>query len=156
VNAEPRQRALDDVLESLTQVWTQIRDRRVGITQDEYEWDPAPGSSGVVTTIKWREWHIGSDCLDSYSSRLEGAAQPVPFDEWPQDVDESWRAMERAYETFRGVFVAGGAEGLFLALGDAWGPYAQDTRLALALHALHEVAHHGAEIALLRDLYAAR
>lgn len=39
-------------------------------------------------------------------------------------------------------------------LGPAWGPFANHSRLDLALHALREVIHHGAEIALLRDLYA--
>jgi hypothetical protein len=43
-----------------------------------------------------------------------------------------------------------------LPLGSAWGPYAQDTRLDFALHVYDEVAHHTAEIALLRDLYAHR
>jgi uncharacterized damage-inducible protein DinB len=36
------------------------------------------------------------------------------------------------------------------------GQDADETRLALVLHAQHEVAHHGAEIALLRELDAAR
>ena len=37
-----------------------------------------------------------------------------------------------------------------------WGPFADHTNLALAIHAEREVIHHGAEIALLRDLYAGR
>jgi len=45
---------------------------------------------------------------------------------------------------------------LFETLGEAWGPYADSTVLALALHAQREVTHHGAEIALLRDLFRAR
>jgi hypothetical protein len=40
--------------------------------------------------------------------------------------------------------------------GRSFGPYADDSTFALALHAQQEVAHHGAEIALLRDLYAAQ
>ena len=41
-------------------------------------------------------------------------------------------------------------------LGPAWGPYAQDNTVDLALHVLDEVIHHGAEVGLLRDLYAHR
>ena len=41
-------------------------------------------------------------------------------------------------------------------LGSAWAPYSDHTNLALVLHAHREVIHHGSEIALLRDLYAAR
>jgi hypothetical protein len=35
------------------------------------------------------------------------------------------------------------------------GPYAESNTVDLALHVLDEVVHHGAEIGLLRDLYAA-
>ena len=45
---------------------------------------------------------------------------------------------------------------LFDPLGPTWGPYGDSTFLALMLHALDEVIHHSAEIALLRDLYRAR
>jgi hypothetical protein len=38
-------------------------------------------------------------------------------------------------------------------IGDVGGPYADGTRLSWVLHVLDEVVHHGAEIALLRDLY---
>ena len=40
-------------------------------------------------------------------------------------------------------------------LGPSWGDAAERTRLDLALHAERELVHHGAEIALLRDLYGA-
>jgi hypothetical protein len=156
MSTDPRAAALADVLAGFDSAWGQIRGRRVGITADEYRWEPNGIAPGAVPTIAWREWHIGADCLDSYSSRLDGAARPVPVEEWPDDVDESWREMERAYERFRGLLAAGGPEWFFAPLGAAWGPFAKESRLALALHALHEVSHHGAEIALLRDLWAAR
>ena len=41
-------------------------------------------------------------------------------------------------------------------LGPAWGPYAESSTVDLALHVLDEVIHHGAEVGLLRDLYANR
>ena len=41
-------------------------------------------------------------------------------------------------------------------LGPRWGPFAEHSLVDLVLHALHEVTHHAAEIALLRDLYAAQ
>lgn len=50
----------------------------------------------------------------------------------------------------------GGSDRLFDLLGEGWGPYAESTVLALALHAQREVTHHGAEIALLRDLFRSR
>ena len=36
------------------------------------------------------------------------------------------------------------------------GPYAESSTVDLALHVLDEVVHHGAEVGLLRDLYAHR
>ena len=38
--------------------------------------------------------------------------------------------------------------------GPAEGPYAELPMLALVLHINRELIHHGAELALLRDLYA--
>ena len=41
-------------------------------------------------------------------------------------------------------------------LGQPGGPYAEASTVDLALHVLDEVIHHGAEAALLRDLYSHR
>jgi hypothetical protein len=41
-------------------------------------------------------------------------------------------------------------------LGPHWGAFAEHSPVDLVLHALHEVTHHAAEIALRRDLYATR
>lgn len=40
-------------------------------------------------------------------------------------------------------------------LGPVVGPYAESTEAGFVLHQLDEMIHHGAEIGLLRDLYAA-
>jgi hypothetical protein len=48
------------------------------------------------------------------------------------------------------------AEALARPVGPAEGPWAQHTMAELILHINREVIHHGAEIALLRDLYTAR
>ena len=49
-----------------------------------------------------------------------------------------------------------GGEGLTRPCGPAEGPFADYPMAALALHINREVLHHGAEIALLRDLSARR
>jgi hypothetical protein len=64
--------------------------------------------------------------------------------------------LAAAWQVFRAGVVGWGDDELWSLLGPAWGPYAEHTNLALAIHAQREVIHHGAEIALLRDLYAAR
>ena len=45
------------------------------------------------------------------------------------------------------------ADGLARAVGPAEGPYRDHPMATLILHINREVIHHGAEIALLRDLY---
>jgi hypothetical protein len=180
--SDPTRRAvLSDVLDGLDQVWEQIATRRHGMADDEYLWEPAPGcwsvralssdgSGGLVdgapgeepepapiTTIAWREWHIAVDCLDSYSRRLFGrtgaGAEGI---DWTVDAVESGEMLARSWHNFRDAIAQAGPDWLFEPLGDGWGPFGDSSRLALVLHAQHEVVHHGAEIALLRDLYAAR
>jgi hypothetical protein len=153
VTTDDRRRALDDAIESLDYVWAQVTSRRDGITQAEYEWEPAQG----VKSIAWREGHIASDCLETYCWQLDGGPQPdVSSDDWTLPVDGSGERMQRAWTTFRQILIDRGPDWAYEKLGDKWGPYAESSRLALALHAQHEIAHHGAEIALLRDLWAAR
>ncbi len=46
-----------------------------------------------------------------------------------------------------------GADGLARPCGPAEGPWADEPMAALVLHINREMLHHGAEIALLRDLF---
>ena len=165
------------VLTSLDYIWERLRSRCNGLTQAEYLWEPVAGCWSVrdndgaasvdriepdpdpapVTTIAWRLWHIGSDCLAGYT---QGGLGPWPLRvrdrEWFMDVDQALAAVDTAWAAFRGGLGALGEDGMNSALGERWGPYAEDSWAALVLHAQDELSHHGAEIALLRDLYAAR
>ncbi len=49
-----------------------------------------------------------------------------------------------------------GADGLAGPCGPAEGPYADAPMAALVLHVNREVLHHGAEVALMLDLFAHR
>ncbi|HEX4982518.1 MAG TPA: DinB family protein [Ilumatobacteraceae bacterium] len=168
---------LDDVLDSLDQTWSQLSDRLDGLTVDEYLWEPAAGCWTVradpdtgasvdehdteadpapLTTIAWRMWHVAVDCLDSYSSRaFNRTGTGLAGTAWVLEPGEACDLLERAWRTFQEGLAEGGSDRLFEALGEGWGPYADSTVLALALHAQREVTHHGAEIALLRDLFRA-
>ena len=169
---------LDDVLDSLDQTWSQLSERLAGLTVDEYLWEPAvgcwtvhaaPGGGASVdehdseaapapmTTIAWRMWHIAADCLDSYSSRVFGrTGTGLAGTEWVLDPVQASALLERAWHVFHDGLADGGPDRLFDLLGEGWGPYADSTVLALALHAQREVTHHGAEVALLRDLFRSR
>jgi hypothetical protein len=165
------------VLGSLDYVWERLRGRCDGMTQEEYLWEPVTGcwsvrdTDGVavvdrpipvpepapVTTIAWRLWHIGSECLGGYTENGLGPwPLPVHDREWYVDVDEALGAVDTAWTAFRDGLGRLGETGMASELGENWGPYARDSWAALVLHAQDELSHHGAEVALLRDLYAAR
>jgi hypothetical protein len=177
VLAAPRVHA--ELLESLDQTWGQLERRLIGLTATEYLWEPCPdcwtardtgdGRTALadwekpdpdpapVTTIAWRMWHIAVDCLDGYSTRRFAKSGTGLNDrQWVLEVEEAQSLLARAWQTFRDAIADGGPVVLAVPIGPEFGPYADDSTFALALHAQHEVAHHGAEIALLRDLYAAR
>lgn len=161
----------------LDEVWERIRARFGGLTEDEHRWEPVPGCWTVrptgdgrfvadrvrpepdpppVTTIAWRLWHIGSDCLESYSDGAFGTtALGLAEGEWVGTVDEALAAVDAAWSTFRTGVVGLGEDGLWRPLGPSWGPFAESSHAQLVLHAADELVHHGAEIALLRDLHRA-
>jgi DinB superfamily len=166
------------LMESLDNAWDPLIARTQDLSEAEYAWLPAPGAWTVrlnarrrwhadwddedpdpapVTSISWRCWHIGADCLDSYSTRLWGATGlGLATTSWVGTWGEAKPILEKEWEIFRSGVAAWDEERLLTALGPTWGPYAQSSHLDLALHAQREIIHHGAEIALLRDLYRAR
>ena len=164
------------VLKSIDEVWERQRGRFEGLTQEEYLWEPAPGCWSVsqvdgrwvvpprvdpdpgpapITTVAWRLWHIGPDCLGSY---LRGGLGEWPLEvhdvEWYERVDDALAAVDRCWDAFRTGLGRLGDEGMWRPLGEAWGPFAPEPWAALVLHAQDELAHHGAEIGLLRDLWS--
>jgi hypothetical protein len=72
---------------------------------------------------------------------------------WFGDVEPALDALVTSFDAFRSRIDALGEDGMWRQLGPDWGPYAESTWADLVVHALDELAHHGAEIALLRDLY---
>jgi hypothetical protein len=159
---------------SLDNAWRALDDRLDGLGDAEYRWEPVGGCwtvrevDGVwqadwvdpdpvpapVTTIAWRMWHLAVDCFDSYSGRLFGTTGTgLVGPAWVGDVVAARDALGRSWEVFRqGVAGWDGVE-LHRSLGPGWGTNADRSHLDLALHAGRELIHHGAEIALLRDLH---
>ena len=151
--------------------------RLQGLGQDEYLWQPTASSWTIrpvedrwvadwadpdpdpapITTIAWRMWHIGLQCLTSYvSPSLGDWPLSVQGRAWFGEVAPALDALATSYDVFRARIVDLGDDGLRTQLGPAWGSYAESTWADLVVHALDELSHHGAEIALLRDLYPHR
>jgi hypothetical protein len=171
-----RNTAVGDVLGTFDYVHDRIMARLEGLSEREYLWEPVAdcwtlreGPDGLfradavpdvepvpapVTTIAWRMWHIGSDCLLGYCERYLNDPRPEPDPcIWPGTAAAGITALEAGWSRFRRDVEGLGDEGLLEAMGPHAGLYAKDSYLTLVLHALDEVAHHGAELGLLRDLY---
>lgn len=155
-----------------------LTNRLEGLTDDEYLWEPAsdcwtirPNSDGTfrgdgglifdeippVTTIAWRFSHI-IDCLAAERcARLLGLEpEPHPLEDgFPGTAAAASELLGRAYDLWRGYLTTTDDAGLRSKLGAAAAPYQDETRVGFVLHILDELIHHGAEVALLRDLYRA-
>jgi hypothetical protein len=124
-----------------------------------------PPSPPPLTTIAWRLVHIGATCLANRASAFFGDAgvptdadmfdpRRVPAD-LPGGAREAVAFLERSYRRWHDGIAGLDEEGLRRPLGPRGGPYAADPMAELVAHINREVMHHGAEIALLRDLYRA-
>jgi hypothetical protein len=113
--------------------------------------DPEP-----VTTIAWRLAHIIVVFAARTATHFGGPPADWPSWEYAGTADEALRQLDAAHAAWvKGVRDLGAA-GLAWQVGPAEGDgqYADHPMAELVLHINREVIHHGAEISLLRDLYA--
>lgn len=114
---------------------------------------PAP-----VTTIAWRLAHILVGVL---GARVAGHFGGEPHDyvtyEYPTTADEALRRLDDLYAQWIAGVSSWTGDVLWAPTGPSEPPqYADYPRVDIVLHINRELIHHGAEIALLRDLYAHR
>ncbi len=114
--------------------------------------DPPP-----VTTIAWRLAHLIVGVLGTRNASHFGGP-PVDYQgfDYAGTADGALAQLDEAYARWVAGVGALDADGLARACGPAEGPYADWPMAALVLHINREVIHHGAEVALLRDLYRAQ
>jgi hypothetical protein len=110
-----------------------------------------------VTTIAWRLAHINVGIFGMRNaSHFGGPPADYSTYEYSGTAAGALAQLDAGY----GGWVTGvrslGEDGLARPCGPAEGPYAGLSMAALVLHIHREVIHHGAEIALLRDLYLHR
>jgi hypothetical protein len=113
---------------------------------------PAP-----VTTIAWRLAHIIVGVLGMRNASHFGAP-PTSYDTFTYagSAGEALKQLDEAYQNWIAGVRGLDADGLARPCGPAEGPYAESPMAMLVLHINREMIHHGAEIALLRDLYLRR
>jgi hypothetical protein len=129
----------------------QLRPRLEGLTDEEHLWEPMPDAP----TIAWRLVHITVDCLAQRSATHFGGPEPGGS-ESAAGADEALARLDVAYAAWSAGVTGLGDVGLARHCGDAEGPFASYPLASLVLHINRETIHHGAEIALLRDLWAHR
>ena len=169
----PTTKISDVILDSMDSMFAQLIGRLDGLTDEEYRWEPVDGSWSVrlgddgvvrvdgagdrtadpapVTTIAWRLWHIAIDCFDDYTRRFAGD-QSDASPEWTTSSAEAVDLLRVKWSVFRSELVG---RDLWDQLGPNWAHFSRHAVADIAMHASNEMVHHGAEIALLRDLYRA-
>ncbi|MGV9677553.1 DinB family protein [Nocardia sp. NPDC003482] len=160
---------------------SQLRPRLDGLTDDEYLWEPVPDSWTVrprttddqpgtgpftvdftypppdpepVTTIAWRLAHIVVGVFGMRAASHFGGP-PVSYESFPYagTATAALDQLDQSYKLWSTAVRALTPEALAAPCGPAEGRLADYPLAALILHINREAIHHGAEIALLRDLY---
>lgn len=161
-------------------VWDRTRQRLDGLTDEELLWEPYPGCWSLrrlrdgswvsdwvpeppplppLTTLAWRMVHlIGCYGSARNSEWLGVEVSTAPVESWsvtPVTAADAIGSLEHAHTRWRHVLDMVDDDDLARRLGPIGGPYADETCAAFVLHMLDEVIHHGAEVAVMRDLYRA-
>ena len=135
------------------------------------DWAVPLSGTGPFTTIARRLWHLincyGAERNATWLNvRVGEATAEIPAAGVTSDAAfadgmaaptaaAALAALDSAHESWRRCLTAVSEEGLGETLGPIAGQYAESDRTGFVLHMLDEVIHHGAEVALLRDLWRA-
>jgi len=170
-----------ELIDLSDQVWTRLWPRLEGLTDEEYLWEPAPGSWSVreradgawrhewvqpepdpapFTSLSWRLWHL----IDMYGEDrawkwldLSPQGDAVGLDAVdpvpPRTAADALEQLDAAHGRWDAHLHLVTEESLGELIGPVGGDYAERTRTAYVLHMLDEYVHHGAEVSLLRDLW---
>jgi hypothetical protein len=114
--------------------------------------EPAP-----VTTIAWRLAHIIVGVLAArVHGHFDGPEADYTTWEYAGTADGALAQLDEAYAAWLAGVRSWTGDALLEPCGPAEGPWSQSPRADIVLHINRELIHHGAEIALLRDLWTHR
>jgi len=169
----------DELLRQLDFYWQHsLSPRLEGLTDDEYFWEPVancwtirrrPDNSFMidwtwpnpdpppVTTIAWRLAHIAVPVFGIRASQHFGdGSLSIASTKWPGGAEQALEMLHSHYQAWHDGVATLDERALLSPVGEAEGQWADHSFATLVLHINREVMHHGAEIALLRDLYRAK
>jgi len=156
----------------MDEVYARLRQRLVGLTDDEYFWEPVPGcwtihrdesgawvadyaypdpESAPVTTIGWRLVHV-ADCKLMYHEWAFGRRKlTFPDLAAPATAAGAIARLEEGQQLLRADLEGLSDVGLDALRWTNWGE--QWTAWRILWTTIDHDAHHGAEIGCLRDLH---
>src|SRR5437763_9859810 len=165
-----------DIIDLVDFAFGRLRARLEGLSDEEYLWEPAPGCWSIradehgrmrgdwvqsvwpapLTTLAWRLGHIINNLCDPrYATWLGLTPAGPPPESLPASASAALAELERAFSVTRGYLESMSDASLGEIMGTVAGPWADNDKGAYVLHMVDELIHHGAEVALLRDLYRA-
>jgi hypothetical protein len=119
------------------------------------DYEQPPPNPGPPTTIAWRLAHVIIGFGERSANHFGTPPMSYHSVDWPPTTAGALTLLEECYERWVAGVRSLGEDGLGRAVGPAEGPFAEFPYAALVLHIHREVIHHLAEVAVLRDLYAA-
>lgn len=164
----------DEALDQLDFYWRMWRPRLDGLTDDEYFWEPVTGCWSIrrvddgwrmdyefpepvpppFTTLAWRLSHISAHVFGMRVGNHFGTGEfRIDADTYPGDADTALAYLDEQHRRWREGIGGWDDNDWLRPVGPAEGAFAERSYLTLVLHLNRELFHHGAEVALLRDLY---
>jgi hypothetical protein len=125
-----------------------------GETVIDFELDPP--DPPPMTTIAWRLGHVALVFGERAANHFGGGGVSYATTDWPLTASGMRELVDHHHDAWVAGVRALDAAGLAAPCGPAEGPYADAPMAALVLHIHREVLHHGAEVALMMDLFAHR
>jgi len=173
-----------EVLDQIETHWQErLRPRLVGLTDEEYFWEPVPGCWSVhrreestapiswgsgeftwdygphteptpVTTIAWRLGHLIASMACGHSVYFGGPRVDAETFDYPGTAASALARLDEVLADFFAGVRALDYAGLVEPQGHRSPPaFAHAPVARVVLYSSVEVFHHGAEVCLLRDLY---
>jgi hypothetical protein len=163
-----------------------LRPRLDALTDEAFHWEPVEGMWGVrrraaarsalpqgagdvvmdfaldppsptpLTTIAWRLGHIAVVYGERAANHFGDGGVTHGTTDWPLDVAGMLALIDHWHDRWVAGVASLDAAGLARPCGPAEGPYAAEPLANLVLHINREILHHGAEVALMMDLFAHR